>query len=83
MHPGPAPYVPPTLSHPDSHLPSNHDRLSSISGISRPQMAAVISQALGPWLLHLGMGPNGAARPQNQLPCPANFDSANDSARLL
>ena len=54
MHPGPAPYVPPTLSHPDSHLPSNHDRLSSISGISRPQMAAVISQAHGPWLLHLG-----------------------------
>jgi hypothetical protein len=54
MHPGPAPYVPPTLSHPDSHLPSNHDRLSSISGITRPQMAAVISQAHGPWLLHLG-----------------------------
>ncbi|KAH9996824.1 transport protein Trs120 or TRAPPC9 TRAPP II complex subunit-domain-containing protein [Russula vinacea] len=38
MHPGPAPYVLPTLSHPDStHL-----------------MAAVISQAHGPWLLHLG-----------------------------
>jgi len=54
MHPGPAPYVPPTLSHPDSHLPSNHDRLSSISGITRQQMAAVISQAHGPWLLHLG-----------------------------
>jgi trafficking protein particle complex subunit 9 len=54
MHPGPAPYVPPTLSHPDSHLPSNHDRLSSISGITRPQMATVISQAHGPWLLHLG-----------------------------
>lgn len=54
MHPGPAPYVPPTLSHPDSHLPSNLDRLSSISGITRPQMAAVISQVHGPWLLHLG-----------------------------
>jgi hypothetical protein len=54
MHPGPAPYVPPTLSHPDSNLPSNHERLSSISGITRPQMAAVISQAHGPWLLHLG-----------------------------
>ena len=54
MHPGPAPYVPPTLSHPDSHLPSNHDRLSSISGITRPQIAAVLSQAHGPWLLHLG-----------------------------
>lgn len=53
MHPGPAPYVPPTLSHPDSHLPGNHDRLSSISGITRPQMAAAISQAHGPWLLHL------------------------------
>ena len=54
MHPGPAPYALPTLSHPDSRLPSNHDRLSSISGVTRPQMAAVISQAHGPWLLHLG-----------------------------
>lgn len=54
MHPGPAPYIPPTLSHPDSHVPSNRDRLSSISGVTRPQMAAVISQAHGPWLLHLG-----------------------------
>ncbi|KAI0306435.1 TRAPP II complex [Multifurca ochricompacta] len=54
MHPGPAPYVPPTLSHPDSHLPGNRDRLSSISGITRSQMASVIAQAHGPWLLHLG-----------------------------
>lgn len=54
MHPGPAPYVPPTLSHPDSHLPSNRDRLSSISGVTRSQIAASISQAHGPWLLHLG-----------------------------
>ena len=54
MHPGPAPYVPPTLSHPDSHLPRNRDRLSSISGITRSQIAAVLSQAHGPWLLHLG-----------------------------
>ena len=54
MHPGPAPYVPPTLSHPDSHLPSNRERLSSISGITRSQIANVLSQAHGPWLLHLG-----------------------------
>ncbi|KAI0273777.1 TRAPP II complex [Gloeopeniophorella convolvens] len=54
MHPGPAPYIPPTLSHPDSHLPSSRDRLSSISGVARSQMAAVIAQAHGPWLLHLG-----------------------------
>jgi hypothetical protein len=54
MHPGPAPYVPPTLLHPDSHLPRNRDRLSSISGITRTQIAAVVSQAHGPWLLHLG-----------------------------
>ncbi|KAF8274883.1 transport protein Trs120 or TRAPPC9 TRAPP II complex subunit-domain-containing protein [Lactarius quietus] len=54
MHPGPAPYVPPTLSHPDSHLPSNRDRLSSVSGITHSQIAAVLSQAHGPWLLHLG-----------------------------
>ncbi|KAI9466349.1 TRAPP II complex [Lactarius psammicola] len=54
MHPGPAPYIPPTLSHPDSHLPSNRERLSSISGITRSQIAAVFSQAHGPWLLHLG-----------------------------
>jgi trafficking protein particle complex subunit 9 len=54
MHPGPSRYVPPTLSHPDSHLPSNRDRLSSISGIMRSQMVTIISQAHGPWLLHLG-----------------------------
>ncbi len=54
MHPGPAPYVLPTLSHPDSPLTNNHDRLSSISGITRPQMVAVAAQAHGPWLLHLG-----------------------------
>lgn len=54
MHPGPAPYLPPTMSHPDSHLPSNRDRLSSISGVTRSQIAAVLSQAHGPWLLHLG-----------------------------
>ena len=54
LHPGPSPYVPPTLSHPDSHLPSNRDRLSTFSGITRFQMAAIISQAHGPWLLHLG-----------------------------
>ena len=54
MHTGPAPYVPPTLLHPDSHLPSNRDRLSSFSGIPRSQIAAVLSQAHGPWLLHLG-----------------------------
>jgi len=52
MHPGPAPYVPPTLSHPD--LPNNRDRLSSISGVMRSQIAASISQAHGPWILHLG-----------------------------
>ena len=54
MHPGPTPYVPPTLSHPDSHLPSNRDRLSSISGLMPSQIAAAVSQAHGPWLLHLG-----------------------------
>jgi trafficking protein particle complex subunit 9 len=54
MHPGPSPYVPPTLSHPDSHLPSNRDRLSAFSGVTCSQIAALISQAHGPWLLHLG-----------------------------
>ena len=54
MHSGPLPYVPPTLSHPDSHLPSNRNRLSSISGITRSQIAAIVSQAHGPWLLHMG-----------------------------
>jgi hypothetical protein len=43
---------------PHSHIPT-HTYLataiaSSISGVTRPQMAAVISQAHGPWLLHLG-----------------------------
>jgi hypothetical protein len=43
---------------PHSHIPT-HTYLataiaSSISGVTRPQMAAVISQAHRPWLLHLG-----------------------------
>ncbi|KAI9507373.1 transport protein Trs120 or TRAPPC9 TRAPP II complex subunit-domain-containing protein [Russula earlei] len=54
MHPGPAPYIPPTLTHPISLIPSNRDRLSSISGVTRSQIAAAISQVHGPWFLHLG-----------------------------
>ncbi|KAI0062282.1 hypothetical protein BV25DRAFT_1945461 [Artomyces pyxidatus] len=54
LHPGPTPYLPPTLMHADSHLLINRDRLSTISGVSRTQISAVLSQAHGPWLLHLG-----------------------------
>ncbi|KAH7926321.1 hypothetical protein BV22DRAFT_1087325 [Leucogyrophana mollusca] len=33
---------------------SNLERLSTVTGISRSQIANVLSQAHGPWLLHLG-----------------------------
>ncbi|KAA1471141.1 hypothetical protein DENSPDRAFT_775745 [Dentipellis sp. KUC8613] len=53
LHPGPTPYLAPTLSQADANA-INQDRLSSISGISRSQIATLLAQAHGPWLLHLG-----------------------------
>lgn len=61
LQPGPSPYVPPTLEKQpdrDSGLrPRNTyaelERLTAITGITRSQVAASLSQAHGPWLLHL------------------------------
>ncbi|TFY82625.1 hypothetical protein EWM64_g1393 [Hericium alpestre] len=53
LHPGPTPYLPPTLSHSSANPIVDLERLSSISGITRAQIAAVLAQAHGPWLLHL------------------------------
>lgn len=54
VDPGPTPRIPPTLSHPDQLSFVNLERLSITSGIKRSQISEVLSQAHGPWLLHLG-----------------------------
>ena len=54
LNPGPTPFVPPTLVHPDQLSVVNLERLSITSGIKRRQVSEVLSQAHGPWLLHLG-----------------------------
>jgi hypothetical protein len=51
---GPTPYLPPTLSHGQRYSWLYLERMTSVSGISRSSIAAVLSQAHGPWLLHLG-----------------------------
>ncbi|KAF9652866.1 hypothetical protein BDM02DRAFT_3153426 [Thelephora ganbajun] len=54
LNPGPTPHIPPTLIHPDQLSFVNLERLSINSGIKRSQISEVLSQAHGPWLLHLG-----------------------------
>ena len=54
LNPGPTPYIPPTLAHRDQLSFVNLERLSITSGIKRSQISEVLSQAHGPWLLHLG-----------------------------
>ena len=54
LNPGPTPYIPPTLAHPDQLSFVSLERLSITSGIKRSQISEVLSQAHGPWLLHLG-----------------------------
>lgn len=54
LQPGASPYLPPTLSHPEHNTFLNLERLTSVTGISRSAIAAVLAQAHGPWLLHLG-----------------------------
>ncbi|OSC99049.1 hypothetical protein PYCCODRAFT_1454002 [Trametes coccinea BRFM310] len=61
IQPGPSPFLPATL--PNNASPTSAssarntyaalERLTSITGISRAQIAASLSQAHGPWLLHL------------------------------
>ncbi|KAJ7343441.1 TRAPP II complex [Mycena albidolilacea] len=54
LQPGPTPYLPPTLSHEGLTSWANLERLSSLSGIPRASISAVLAQVHGPWLLHLG-----------------------------
>lgn len=54
LNPGPNPHIPPTLAHPEQLSFVNLERLSITSGIKRIQISEVLSQAHGPWLLHLG-----------------------------
>lgn len=54
LNPGPTPYTPPTLTNPDQLSFVKLERLSITSGIKRSQISEVLSQAHGPWLLHLG-----------------------------
>ncbi|KAL1742926.1 TRAPP II complex [Schizophyllum fasciatum] len=54
LHPGPAPYIPPTLAHSDAASVQHLERLSLLSGISRTTISSTLAQVHGPWLLHLG-----------------------------
>ncbi|KAJ6496720.1 TRAPP II complex [Mycena vitilis] len=54
LQPGPTPYLPPTLSHEGLTSWAHLERLSTLSGISRSFISAVLAQVHGPWLLHLG-----------------------------
>ena len=54
LHPGPMPYLPPTLSYAESRSPIHLEHLSSTSGIPRSLISSVLAQAHGPWLLHIG-----------------------------
>ncbi|KAF9482780.1 hypothetical protein BDN70DRAFT_874562 [Pholiota conissans] len=51
---GPKPYIPPTLTSDDKDNWLNLERLSSVTGITRSSISAVLTQIHGPWLLHLG-----------------------------
>lgn len=61
IQPGPSPFLPATLSNNASPTSASSarntfaalERLTSITGISRAQIAASLTQAHGPWLLHL------------------------------
>lgn len=54
LHPGPKPYLPPTLAHGESQGWVALERLSHISSVSRSTIATILSSIHGPWLLHLG-----------------------------
>ncbi|KAF7363484.1 hypothetical protein MSAN_01004300 [Mycena sanguinolenta] len=54
LQPGPAPYLPPTLSHEGLTSWANLERLNNLSGIHRSSISSVLAQVHGPWLLHLG-----------------------------
>lgn len=52
LQPGPTPYLLLKSSTHDAY--AELERLTTITGISRMQIAAIVAQAHGPWLLHLG-----------------------------
>jgi hypothetical protein len=54
LQPGPQPVLPPTLADPSNASNATRERLSISSGIARAQISAVVAEAHGPWLLHLG-----------------------------
>lgn len=54
LQPGPTPYLPPTLSHEALTSWANLERLSTLSGVPRSSISAILAQVHGPWLLHLG-----------------------------
>jgi trafficking protein particle complex subunit 9 len=49
-------YLPPTLSHVDATSWLHLERLSAASGVTRSLIGSTLSQAHGPWLLHLEPG---------------------------
>jgi hypothetical protein len=54
LHPGPKPYLPPTLAYDGSRDWVTLERLSHISNVSRSTISSILSNLHGPWLLHLG-----------------------------
>ncbi|KAF8910953.1 transport protein particle complex subunit [Gymnopilus junonius] len=54
LQPGPEPNLPPTLTFENGDEFLTLERLSSVTGITRASIAAVLAQLHGPWLLHLG-----------------------------
>lgn len=54
LQPAPTLHLPPTLFIDENARGVSFERLSSISGISRWSITAVLAQVHGPWLLHLG-----------------------------
>lgn len=54
LEPGPKPQLPPTLMSEEQENWIYLERLSSITGITRASISAVLTQLHGPWLLHLG-----------------------------
>lgn len=54
LQPGPEPHLPPTLTFENGDDWLTLERLSSVTGITRASISAVLAQLHGPWLLHLG-----------------------------
>ena len=53
LHPGPYPYLAPVLSRSAGGIGEVTNRLYAITGIPSSDIAGILSQLHGPWLMHL------------------------------